>query len=319
MAVVAGIDEAGYGPILGPLVVTGTAFRVRDDEADSDLWKVLGASVTRDAPRDRPLLRVADSKIVHTAGGVAALERTVLPFVALTGDPVRTIRQFLERIGAAKPQELDTYPWYAAKDRILPRAVDEKAVEESTQRLRGGLRLDGAEFCWAQSRAVDAAEFNREVAALRNKSAVSGRRVGELMVDLWDRFAQQGLWLTVDKQGGRDDYEPFLLANFFGCTLVTHACSAERSEYTIRRDDRRMRVLFTPKADDRYLPVALASMISKYVRELFMEMFNDFWVQRVPGLRPTAGYYTDGQRFLKEIESARKAAAIPFDRMLRSR
>lgn len=319
MAVVAGIDEAGYGPILGPLVVSGTAFRVPDGEAGNDLWKVLVSSVTREAPRDRPLLRVADSKVVHTGDGVGALERTVLPFVSLTGDAPRTIRQLLALVCGAPPAELEGYPWYRAKDRILPRAVAEKELEESLVRLRAGLRLDGAEFCWARSCVLDAAEFNREVAVLRNKSAVSARRVGDLMVELWERYAQQGLWLAVDKQGGRDDYEPFLLANFFGCTLVTHACSAERSEYTLRRDDRRMRVVFAPKADDRHLPVALASMVSKYLRELLMEMFNDFWVQRVPGLQPTAGYYTDGRRFLTEIEAARAAAGVPAESMVRSR
>jgi hypothetical protein len=319
MAVVAGIDEAGYGPILGPLVVTATAFRVPDAEAESDLWKALAGSVTRESPRERPLLRVADSKVVHAAGGLGALERTVLPFAGLAGGPPRTVRQLIALLGAATAEELDDCPWYRAKDRVLPRAAAEKEIEEGLARLRAGLRLDGAEFCWAQARCVDVPAFNREVAVLRNKSALSARRVGELMVELWERFAAQGLWLAVDKQGGRDDYEPFLLANFFGCTLVTHLCSAERSEYTLRRDDRRMRVVFEPRADDRRLPVALASMFSKYLRELLMELFNDFWVQRVPGLQPTAGYYTDGRRFLKEIDAARASAGIALDRVARSR
>ena len=47
MAVVAGIDEAGYGPLLGPLVSTVTVFSVPNELAGQDLWKALSDSVSR--------------------------------------------------------------------------------------------------------------------------------------------------------------------------------------------------------------------------------------------------------------------------------
>ena len=56
------------------------------------------------------------------------------------------------------------------------------------------------------------------------------------------------------------------------------------------------------KADRDDKPVALASMAAKYLRELFMEALNSYFAERVEGLRPTAGYYSDGSRFLEEIE-----------------
>ena len=49
------------------------------------------------------------------------------------------------------------------------------------------------------------------------------------------------------------------------------------------------------------LGFALASMAAKYLRELFMEGLNAFFAARVEGLRPTAGYYGDGTRFLEEV------------------
>ncbi len=55
MTVLAGIDEAGYGPTLGPLVVSLAAFRVAGAEAEApgDLWSALGRSgcVLREPPR----------------------------------------------------------------------------------------------------------------------------------------------------------------------------------------------------------------------------------------------------------------------------
>ena len=45
------------------------------------------------------------------------------------------------------------------------------------------------------------------------------------------------------------------------------------------------------------MPAALASMTSKYLRELAMRAFNEFWCGRVHDLAPTAGYPRDARRF----------------------
>ena len=63
-----------------------------------------------------------------------------------------------------------------------------------------------------------------------------------------------------------------------------------------------MRVRFLRKADAVDPAAALASMTAKYVRELFMESLNAFFAARVEGLKPTAGYYSDGRRFLADVE-----------------
>ena len=48
-----------------------------------------------------------------------------------------------------------------------------------------------------------------------------------------------------------------------------------------------------PRADQCDGLVALASIVSKTVRELWMDVFNEYWRGRIPGLRPTAGYPSD--------------------------
>ena len=65
MAIVAGVDEAGYGPLLGPLVVTGVAFRVPDAVAEASLWDVLRGSVTRRASAKDLRLPILDSKRLY--------------------------------------------------------------------------------------------------------------------------------------------------------------------------------------------------------------------------------------------------------------
>ena len=320
MAVVAGIDEAGYGPLLGPLAVTATAFRLPDAAAEADLWELLRAAVARGAVRKSDRLRVADSKRLHHGeAGVEPLERNVLPFLAALGAMPENVEAFLRAVGAPQTDALAVYPWYRGKEQRLPRAAATEQMARGADCLRDGLAGAGAELCMVRLELLEAAEFSREVTACDNKAQALGGRVAALMRALWDRFAAEGLWLTVDKQGGRNDYEAFLLSNFYGCTLTRHCQGAERSSYTLRDGARRMTVTFEPKADARHLPVALASMFSKYARELMVEMLNEFWRQRVPGLRPTAGYLPDGQRFLEEIEPARQAENIPLELLKRCR
>ena len=79
MAWIIGIDEAGYGPNLGPLVMTSVACQVPDEHADADLWQRLAGAVRRGRDRDDGRLVVDDSKVIHSsARGLAALEQQVL-------------------------------------------------------------------------------------------------------------------------------------------------------------------------------------------------------------------------------------------------
>src|SRR6185295_8698017 len=74
-----GIDEAGYGPNLGPFVMTLVACRVPNKRRGVDLWELLKMCVRRaDEPADHRLV-VADSKLVYSpAAGWRHLEKTSL-------------------------------------------------------------------------------------------------------------------------------------------------------------------------------------------------------------------------------------------------
>src|ERR1700733_10422249 len=77
-----GIDEAGYGPNLGPFVMTAVSCRLPDDLAEADLWQTLSAGVRRERAKDDRLL-INDSKMVYSASrGLAELETTVLSFLS---------------------------------------------------------------------------------------------------------------------------------------------------------------------------------------------------------------------------------------------
>jgi hypothetical protein len=67
------------------------------------------------------------------------------------------------------------------------------------------------------------------------------------------------------------------------------------------------------------MAVALASMLSKYLRETLMRRFNSFWARHIPEVTPTAGYYGDGSRFLRDIEPTRRQMGIADHELIRCR
>src|SRR5438477_4688346 len=79
-----GIDEAGYGPNLGPFVMTSAACRVPDKLVYANLWQVLRRAVRRHSSNADGRLLVEDSKIVYSPSrGLHDLERGVLALLAL--------------------------------------------------------------------------------------------------------------------------------------------------------------------------------------------------------------------------------------------
>lgn len=63
-----------------------------------------------------------------------------------------------------------------------------------------------------------------------------------------------------------------------------------------------MTVHFQTGAEEQHMPVALASMLAKYNRELLMARLQAYFTRHLPGIAPTAGYGSDAKRFWQEVQ-----------------
>jgi hypothetical protein len=138
-----------------------------------------------------------------------------------------------------------------------------------------------------------------------------GHGLAELVRACWGLAGNEPLTFFIDKHGGRNTYAAMLQDAVPEGMILAHQEGMARSVYSVAGVEREVRWTFQPRADAEHFGVALASMVSKYAREVLMGEFNRFWQERVPGLKPTAGYPGDARRFYEAIRPAAERLGIP--------
>ncbi len=325
MVVYAGIDEAGYGPLLGPLAVARAVFALHaPSEAGAVelpcLWTLLERGVCRRVAEAGQRVAVNDSKVLYTpALGLKHLERGTLALLALLHPPPTSLAQLLQSLALDEASRLPVQPWYQAEGGgpELPVAVEAEAVEAGRALAAAAAAERGVTLAGLSAAVVFEDRFNRLVAQSGSKGACSWKFVAAHLRALWDRYGREELRVAVDRQGGRRLYGE-LLERAFPEARVERAAEGPRlSVYRVAGEGRAMEVRVQVDGEAAHLPVALASMTAKYLRELFMIRFQGFWKLRAPAVRPTFGYFGDGRRFLRELSPTLARLGIPPESLAR--
>ena len=347
MLVYAGIDEAGYGPLFGPLVIGRAVFGIESrpcaDEASEssssssshdatliapDLWKLLAKAVCRELNDKRGRIAINDSKKLKTpAAGIRHMELGVLAFAALCAGgtlPV-AICDWLEAIGVSDHHNLEHLPWYHA-DVHRPWNALPLATTAGELAIARNLLARTAETCGIKVLDIGAAvvfedRFNRMVAATRSKASASFTFVASHLSHVWQHYGMHQPIVAIDRQSGRTRYRELLAQCFPSASISimdeTNTLSAYRLRETQGPSPRSMTVQFEVNGDGQHLPISLASMISKYTRELMMTRFKAWFTEKLPSVLPTAGYGSDAKRFWCEVEPHLESLGITRDQLRR--
>ena len=310
-----GTDEAGYGPNLGPLTVTGTLWKVSD--VSVDLYQALSESV-RQTPKGEGIF-IADSKRVYKSGSIEKLETSVLSSIfSLTGRVPSNWLQLLEMI--CPTEFIDQIPnqtWLAGRELKLPLKSDVEKIKRLGQAFRHEATQASVELLEIQCAPIFPPQFNSQVEALGNKATLLSSETLKI-VERLKRQTDDDLEIGCDKHGGRSKYSGLIQQFLTNEFVMIGNESIEVSDYSFREGDRDVVVRFQAKGES-FLPTALASLVSKYLREVIMRIWNEFWQLQIPGLRPTKGYPVDAKRFKSDIAQVQAELGIEDSLIWRSR
>ncbi len=287
---VLGIDENGYGPLLGPLVVTGVLL-----EFDGEPFEELKTE-NFNFP-----IRVQDSKKVfsRTPSSYAAGEILTWGILLAGGLEATDLRSMIEKISG---EEVDLHPEIEVPV-WAKRAVN---LEIPAYLKKAGIRI-----LEVKSRILQPGDFNEMIEFVDNKAFLDYLLFEHLLYKMAFDFdiAMMG------KIGGTRFYE----SNFFMRTgtqvLKTYDERREISGYRLSLPHREFDAYFILNGDEKYLPITLASIIGKYLREVFMLSLNFEAGFKSP--IPYASGYRHDSRTFELLERLKKK--YPEDRIVRSR
>lgn len=317
MGLIIGTDEAGYGPNLGPLVIGLTCWEVPGDPSDFDLWEALSDVVSESAAADGSRIQIADSKAVFTrARGLSALETGVSAALGLAGQVAGSWSRLRAAVhtGTGAEDEGADAEWYDGYDPELPASATAHHIETMTARWQAVCAQAGISLQAILCDVMEPPRFNRLVRSAGSKGVVLSQSTLRLIRRVWQPESDTPVLVVADKHGGRNRYDELISEVLDDQFVFRLTEGREISRYRVHRTQ----LQFQMKAE-RHLPVALASMLAKYVREMSMQAWNAYWQRQLPGLQPTQGYPVDAARFRQQIEQRRQQLGVDLDQMWREK
>lgn len=292
-----GIDENGLGPRLGPLVAT---------------------AVTLELPTyDRAQLRdvavragIDDSKQTAGFGQMAFAESVALAVVAqLAGEPPRDADELLQRLALDGLSPLRARCPAASSPQCWSAAISLPAFGGDLDKGRVALSClaqQGVTLVRVRSAIACVSALRELIARVGSRTSADLALFERLLLDARAAVGAD-LEAVLGMVGGIRDYPRYFSHLHERTFEVLH-----QDRKLVRYNSPGLgRLSFEVDADARHLPVALASMIGKYVRELAMERQNRFYEAHDATLRRASGYHDPvTRRFVEQSAPLRRRLGI---------
>ncbi len=342
MLIYAGIDEAGYGPMLGPLVVGCTVFCLPAHDAERDgspkLWELLKTAVARDLRSAKGRVIVNDSKKLKLPNDnlnkprakhpLTHLELGVLSFLQQLvacdekQSPIEcpaTDAELFKQVVRGSRSQFEHLDWYLGDEQPLPVGCDAGQLRIATNSLQHALEAHEIQVRSMSCELLTERAFNEHVEQMHSKAAVNLMLIGRFLGEIMESFGHLHPRVIVDRQSGRARYRDVLHSLFPDADIRIVVEEADFSRYCLATpsQEKQMTITFAKKAEEKHMPVALASMMAKYTRELFMGRLNRYFQSHLPELKPTAGYVQDARRFLIDVEPVIRKVGVDRDIFVR--
>lgn len=314
-------DEAGYGPRLGPLVIVGTAWRIRDiNDASAMSIGAWFEALREPVVVDDLQIVVNDSKQIFSPSrpdGYRKLHAAVCLGARCMGLQADNASALVDAVAPDDLFDLLETPW-------LRRLEDQPLLAaELTENAYQHWKALRTELVGARARLVTARRFNRYCDSGLNKADLLSETTLQLVRQLFLAHVcgDEPVWVFCDRHGGRRYYGGVLQHVFPDSHLRIDTESPRTSSYWLQIGSREMRVEFAVQGD-RFPPVAMSSIYAKFLREYLMRSLNDYFLVRHRGretFRSTAGYPVDAERFLEQILPTRQRERILDSDLIRCR
>ncbi|MEE2681643.1 MAG: hypothetical protein VX641_04650 [Planctomycetota bacterium] len=323
MLIYAGIDEAGYGPMLGPLCIGASCFVLEEqDPADGppDLWELLSDAVCLKPSDKKRRLAINDSKQLKSSSKGKAhpcrhLERGLLAAIAARDLPMPSSDIVLfEQLGISLPEE----PWYEGEPIELPLAGTAEEHQIQAAMLKRTLKSKRISIHSLRCETVHPRQINEAASRHERKSALNLAAALRLANELREAHPSTHPRVVIDRQGGRQSYREQLALAWPGATIRILGETPKISRYRLDFPSGPITISFETGSEANHLPTAMASMVAKLVRELHMARLNRFFGQKMPELKPTAGYVQDGRRFMEEVSPLCTELSLERGRLVRA-
>jgi ribonuclease HII len=303
-----GVDENGLGARLGPLVVTAVVAAV-SEKGDKRLNHWNSKKHRHVLDDSKQLIRHGDVRLGEAWARVLAHEPTQ--------DPTELLQLIsavpIDKLKARCPKNAQLQCWNSQSDDFL---ASRGLVEQVRDELQT-LRELGISPCRVVSRLVCTDELNARGQAGENRFLVDLHCMEELVAQIAN-FVTQPLLAVCGKVGGMCNY-PRHFSELGKCDPETICETTELSAYKLARIGE---LRFMKDADSIDPLVMLASLVGKYLRELFVSRIGQHFSELVNDIHKPSGYHDSvTEKFAMATESYRKQSVFPilcFERTTRS-